>query len=201
MRLVLNENDFKGLLTEIVKEVYNEFRLKSFNDIKSELPDVIRLYHSTDLESLSNILETGVIDARQGRSTGETNNVNWFSTEFLENYGCSVFSIDVPKKYFIERGMTPRFEFMNYTHVTSYDPIDISQFNFQVIQFTPNVNWENLQELLKKYNNDECEVLSLIGRIFDRYGYYCSIPLTYYIVEKLKGKQYLYDYYINVGDV
>ena len=200
MKLVLTENDFKGLLTEIVKEVYNEFRLKSFNDIKSELPDVIRLYHSTHLESLDNILETGVIDARQGRSTGETKNTNWFSTEFLENYGCCVFSIDVPKKYFIERGVIPRFEFMNYTHVISYDPIDISQFNFQVIQFTPNVNWEYIENLLNKYNNDESEVLYHINSIFDYYGYYCSNTLIYYIIEKLKGEQYLYDNYINVGD-
>ena len=35
---------------------------------------------------MENILIDGVIDARRGRSTGETRGMNWFFTSYRDNY-------------------------------------------------------------------------------------------------------------------
>lgn len=194
MKLKLTESKFRNMLTEMVKDVLNE--ANDFNylpDNIEELPDVIRLYHSTNEEGIEGILESGIIDATQGTQRGETSGKNWFSIEPIENFGNYMFSIDVPKEYFINYNMKPRFYIQNNVHCATYDSINIHKFNFQILKFN-RLDLEFLQNLMRECNNDDSEFYPKLRYFLtnDEDSYIPTV-IYLYILEKLKGKQYLYD--------
>lgn len=125
----------------------NEWRPSFFDT----LPDTITLRHGTTLAALDSICRDGVISARNGRQTGETNGVNWFTTNDSVSFGRgSAFSIQVPKSDF-ENGT---FEFMNNCEVISrLSEIPIDKYNFRIEQIG---NWKEslFVNLFKKFNGD-----------------------------------------------
>lgn len=194
LKLQLTESKFKNMLTEMVKEVLLEFN--NFNHLPDnieELPDVIRLYHSTNEEGIEGILESGIIDANKGTQRGETSGMNWFSIKPIENFGNYMFSIDVPKEYFINYEMKPHFYIQNNVHCSTYDSINIHDFNFQILKFN-HVDLESLQNLMRKCNNDDDVFYQKLRYLLSNdEDSYISTVIYLYILEKLKGKQYLYD--------
>ena len=187
-KIYLTERDIHRMIKESVKTIMENITTVS---------DVIRLYHSTNLEGIEGILESGIIDARQGHRRGETYGMNWFSTEAQDNFGRCMFSIDVPQAYFTQRGLQPHFEWMNHSEVSSYDSIDINKFNFQIHKFG-GLDWKDLKNFMEKCNNDENELYHFFCNYMNVEG--ISNELYFYLIEKLKGKEYLYDNYINYGD-
>lgn len=128
------------------------------------LPDTITLYHGTDYEGMENILIDGVIDARRGRSTGETKGMNWFFTLYKDNYSRGfVYSIDISKE---EINKTSNgFNYMNDSEIANYEPIPISNRNFTIheafgygIENLKNIMW---RKCLQQTNNDVYEAIYL----------------------------------------
>lgn len=187
-KIYLTERDIHRMIKESVKTIMENI---------TTVPDVIRLYHSTNLEGIEGILESGIIDACQGHRRGETSGMNWFSTRAQNNFGRCMFSIDVPQAYFTQRGLQPHFEWMNHSEVSSYDSIDIKKFNFQIHKFG-GLDWNDLKNFMEKCNNDENELYHFFCNYMNVEG--ISNELYFYLIEQLKGKDYLYDNYINYGD-
>lgn len=125
-----------------------------------ELPDSFRIYHGCDDLDLEGILQDGVIDARNGRQTGETKGVNWFSFKQINNYSKGfIFSIKVSKSDFYLNG---GFEWKNDSYIANYDPIDIIKHDLRIeeafrLPFYVHQNMFN--ECLKETNNDVYEAI------------------------------------------
>lgn len=187
-KIYLTERDIHRMIKESVKTIMENITTVS---------DVIRLYHSTNLEGIEGILESGIIDACQGKRRGETYGMNWFSIRAQNNFGMCMFSIDVPQAYFTQRGLQPHFEWMNHSEVSTYDSIDIKKFNFQIHKFG-GLDWNDLKKIMEKCNNDENELYHFFCKYMGIE--YISNELYFYLIEKLKGKDYLYDNYINYED-
>ena len=135
-----------------------------YPDNFDSLPDTIKLYHGTDYDGMENILIDGVIDARRGRSTGETRGMNWFFTSYKDNYSRGfVYSIDINKE---EINKTSNgFNYMNDNEIASYEPISIDNRNFTIheafgyeIEDLKNVMW---RRCLQQTNNDIYEAIYL----------------------------------------
>lgn len=120
-RIIITEDQFKRL---ILKESWED---EVYGD-----NETLILYHGTDYEGLNEIIRSGVIDAREGRRTGETKGVNWFFVgEFKTNFSRGFsFSIEVPVEEFKKCG----FNLMNEKEATCYESIDISKYNFKVVE-------------------------------------------------------------------
>ena len=147
-----------------VMESRQNIREWHYPDNFENLPDTITLYHGTDYEGMENILIDGVIDARRGRSTGETKGMNWFFTSYKDNYSRGfVYSIDISKE---EINKTSNgFNYMNDSKIASYEPIPISNRNFTIheafgygIENLKNVMW---RKCLQQTNNDIYEAIYL----------------------------------------
>jgi hypothetical protein len=186
--IYLTERDIHQMIKESLNKIMEN---------TTTVSDVIRLYHSTNLEGIEGILESGIIDARQGHRRGETYGMNWFSTEAQDNFGRCMFSIDVPQAHFTQRGLQPHFEWMNRSEVSTYDSIDIKKFNFQIHKFG-GLDWDDLKYFMEKHNNDEYELYHYLCNYMN--VEHISNKLFFYLIEQLKGKEYLYDNYINYGD-
>lgn len=65
-KIYLTERDIHRMIKESVKTIMENITTVS---------DVIRLYHSTNLEGIEGILESGIIDACQGHRSGETSGI------------------------------------------------------------------------------------------------------------------------------
>ena len=147
-----------------VMESKQNIREWHYPDNFDSLPDTIILYHGTDYDGMENILIDGVIDARRGRSTGETRGMNWFFTSYRDNYSRGfVYSIDINKE---EINKTSNgFNYMNDNEIASYEPISIDNRNFTIheafgygIENLKNVMW---RKCLQQTNNDIYEAIYL----------------------------------------
>ena len=147
-----------------VMESKQNIREWYYPDNFESLPDKITLYHGTDYDGMENILIDGVIDARRGRSTGETRGMNWFFTLYKDNYSRGfVYSIDINKE---EINKTSNgFNYMNDNEIASYEPISIDNRNFTIheafgyeIESLKNVMW---RKCLQQTNNDIYEAIYL----------------------------------------
>ena len=147
-----------------VMESKQNIREWHYPDNFDSLPDTIILYHGTDYDGMENILIDGVIDARRGRSTGETRGMNWFFTSYKDNYSRGfVYSIDINKE---EINKTSNgFTYMNDNEIASYEPISIDNRNFTIheafgygIEDLKNVMW---RKCLQQTNNDIYEAIYL----------------------------------------
>ena len=147
-----------------VMESKQNIREWHYPDNFDSLPDTIILYHGTDYDGMENILIDGVIDARRGRSTGETRGMNWFFTSYRDNYSRGfVYSIDINKE---EINKTSNgFNYMNDNEIASYEPISIDNRNFTIheafgygIEDLKNVMW---RRCLQQTNNDIYEAIYL----------------------------------------
>ena len=147
-----------------VMENKQNIREWHYPDNFDSLPDTITLYHGTDYDGMENILIDGVIDARRGRSTGETRGMNWFFTSYRDNYSRGfVYSIDINKE---EINKTSNgFNYMNNNEIASYEPISIDNRNFTIheafgyeIENLKNVMW---RKCLQQTNNDIYEAIYL----------------------------------------
>ena len=147
-----------------VMESKQNIREWHYPDNFDSLPDTIILYHGTDYDGMENILIDGVIDARRGRSTGETRGMNWFFTSYKDNYSRGfVYSIDINKE---EINKTSNgFNYMNDNEIASYEPISIDNRNFTIheafgyeIESLKNVMW---RKCLQQTNNDIYEAIYL----------------------------------------
>ena len=147
-----------------VMESKQNIREWHYPDNFDSLPDTIILYHGTDYDGMENILIDGVIDARRGRSTGETRGMNWFFTSYKDNYSRGfVYSIDINKE---EINKTSNgFNYMNDNEIASYEPISIDNRNFTIheafgyeIEDLKNVMW---RRCLQQTNNDIYEAIYL----------------------------------------
>lgn len=147
-----------------VMESKQNIREWHYPDNFDSLPDTIILYHGTDYDGMENILIDGVIDARRGRSTGETRGMNWFFTSYRDNYSRGfVYSIDINKE---EINKTSNgFNYMNDNEIASYEPISIDNRNFTIheafgygIENLKNVMW---RRCLQQTNNDIYEAIYL----------------------------------------
>lgn len=128
-----------------------ETNLNEFFNHEYDNVEIIKLYHGTTLESVNDILESGIISAKHGKQHGETNGVNWFSTNnSLNFYRGALFSIEVPKIDFENYN----FNFMNNVEVTCYNDINIVNYNFQLEKVGEFSNLETLKNYLSKSNND-----------------------------------------------
>lgn len=147
-----------------VMESRQNIREWYYPDNFENLPEIITLYHGTDYDGVENILIDGVIDARRGRSTGETRGMNWFFTSYKDNYSRGfVYSIDINKE---EINKTSNgFNYMNNNEIASYEPISIDNRNFTIheafgyeIENLKNVMW---RKCLQQTNNDIYEAIYL----------------------------------------
>ena len=147
-----------------VMESKQNIREWHYPDNFDSLPDTIILYHGTDYDGMENILIDGVIDARRGRSTGETRGMNWFFTSYKDNFSHGfVYSIDINKE---EINKTSNgFNYMNDNEIASYEPISIDNRNFTIheafgygIEDLKNVMW---RRCLQQTNNDIYEAIYL----------------------------------------
>lgn len=147
-----------------VMESRQNIREWHYPDNFENLPEIITLYHGTDYEGMENILIDGVIDARRGRSTGETKGMNWFFTSYKDNYSRGfIYSIDISKE---EINKTSNgFNYMNDSEIASYEPIPINNRNFTIheafgytIEDIKNVMWK---KCLQQTHNDIYEAIFL----------------------------------------
>lgn len=145
--IIITENQYNNLKSAL----YEWYRPSNYD----ALPNKITLYHGTDYEGLSGIMESGVIDAKAGRRHGESYGINFFTIKgeemnFSKGYA---FSIDVDKSEF-ENGT---FRFENDSWVTSKGAVDIANRNFRVVQA---FRWkiDTLHEILENCINREKDV-------------------------------------------
>ena len=170
-----------------------------FPDNFESMSDPIKLYHGTDIEALNSILEDGVICAYNGRSTGETVGVNWFSLKNNNNFGHgSAFSIEVPKKLFENH----TFKFMNDGEVTSYNseiPIEGLNFRIERIGGADMEVFMNIYKMMKEKKPDGdlfdwYEMVKRINREFKEYLYPIDMPVCIQLIKQLFGENTVKEY-------
>ena len=156
------------------KSIINEWY---YPDNFETMPDVITLYHGTDYWGLEEIIESGFIDARKGRCTGETKGMNWFFTEYKTNFSRGfVFSIDIHKD---EINKTNNgFRFMNGSEVANYETINIQNCNFKICEAF-DLTYEDLLRIwniqLKKTNNNIEDAFYNFVNYFQKYYDECDV--------------------------
>ena len=148
----------------------------------------IKLFHGTSCDALYDIFLSGVISASKGRRHGETSGVNWFSTNYQDNFSRGVvFSIEVPYEDF-EDG---KFHFMNNSEVISEDKdIDISQYNLMIEKIGP-FSIEGLKRL-----SERCaDIFDFVERVNRLLPYYdlCAVddPIAVQIIRQVYGEDVL----------
>lgn len=144
-----------------------------------ELPDTITLYHGTDYDGLTNIIESGVIDAKSGKRSGETKGMNWFFTEYRDNYSRGfMFSIDIDKN---EVNKTNNgFKYMNNSTIANYESISIVDHNFKILEAF-DLTIDSLNNLWNKCsqqtNNDVYETYCLFVEKLSNFNFVQSQDL------------------------
>ena len=170
------------------KRILNEWKPSNYDD----LPNVIKLFHGTDTYAMNEIVESGVISASKGRQHGETNGINWFSTELTGNFGNGTyFSIEVPKSDFDKY----IFKFMNNGEVTSLiSDIPIDKYNMKIERLN-HVPTSRIIDVYKKYNGDIWEMQDETIGWDDEGTFQLMTPAYRYIIEKEFGKKAMRDFY------
>lgn len=170
------------------KRILNEWKPSNYDD----LPNVIKLFHGTDTDAMNEIVESGVISASKGRQHGETNGINWFSTELTGNFGTGTyFSIEVPKSDFDKY----IFKFMNNSEVTSLiSDIPIYKYNMKIERLN-HVPTSRIINVYKKYNGDIWEMQDETIGWDDEGTFQLMTPAYRYIIEKEFGKKAMRDFY------
>ena len=166
----------------------NEWK-PSFYD---SLPNIIKLYHGTDIYAMNDIVEDGVISAHRGRQHGETSGINWFSLELTGCFGTGTyFSIEVPKSDFENY----KFNFMNEGEVTSsISEIPIDEYNMKIERLN-NVPLRRLVEAYKECNGDIWEMQDKTI-LWDNEGtFQLTVPSYRYMIEQEFGKNATKEYY------
>lgn len=163
----------------------NEWKPDFFN----QLPDKIKLYHGTEVMAINDIVESGVICAKNGRKRSETYGVNWFNTELSDNFGHgSNFSIEVPKEDFLNG----KFEFMNNSDVTSRDSeIPINKYNFR-IEKIGGFTEETFKRIFEKVNGDIFDFVNYLNRVnheFEEWQFTVDYPVVMYLIRQLFGDE------------
>lgn len=150
----------------------------------------VKLYQGTDVEAINSILESGVISASMGRSTGETIGINWFSTKYSDNFGMgSVFSIEVPMELF----NNGEFCFENRCEVTSKArevPIDGLNFTIEQIGSWKGEVFTNIYKRIKERGGDLFDWLRYIcerNEELSKADYFIETPVIKYLVKQLFG--------------
>lgn len=170
------------------KTKINEWKPSNYDG----LPDIIKLYHGTDINAMNDIIEDGVISARNGRQHGETNGINWFSTKLTGNFGTGTyFSIEVPKSDFEDY----IFNFMNSGEVTSsISEIPIDKYNMRIEKLN-GVPLRKFIEVYKQCDGDIWEMQDITIN-WDKEGtFQLTIPSYRYIIEQEFGKNATNEYY------
>lgn len=167
------------------KERINEWKPAFFD----QLPDKIKLYHGTEVIAMNDIIESGVICAKNGRKRSETYGVNWFNTKLSDNFGHgSNFSIEVPKEDFING----KFEFMNNSDVTSRDSeIPIAQYNFR-IEKIGGFTEETFRRIYERVHGDIFEFVEYLNRVnyeFEEWQFTVDYPVVMYLIRQLFGEE------------
>ena len=175
-------------IMKAVKTRINEWKPSNYDSF----PNIIKLYHGTDVYAMDGIVESGVISARNGIQHGETNGINWFSTDLTGNFGTGTyFSIEVPKSDFDKN----IFNFMNSGEVTSrISEIPIDKYNMKIEK----LNGVPVSRLIKVYNECEGDVWEMQDRTitWDENGtFQLTNPSYRYIIEQEFGKDATKDYY------
>ena len=171
-----------------IKSKINEWKPSNYDS----LPNIIKLYHGTDIDAMNDIVEDGVISAYNGRQHGETNGINWFSTELTGNFGTGTyFSIEVPKSDFDNYV----FNFMNAGEVTSsISDIPIDKYNMRIEK----LNGVPLEKFIKVYNECGGDIWEMQDRTInwdDEGSFQLTVPSYRYIIEQEFGKESTKEYY------
>lgn len=154
-------------------------------DFYDNLPQKIKLYHGTDFDGLTSILETRIMDAHEGRQTGETRGMNWFFTKYDTSFSRGfLFSIEVDKHYF-DNG---NFKFMNNSSVACYDAINIDKYNF-FIEEAFGYEYSHLKKILtnciKNENGDFNEGYFRFTRLLSKDDFYGYVTIDDIIIVQL----------------
>lgn len=154
--IIITENQYNDLKSTL----YEWYRPSNYDS----MPDKITLYHGTDYDGLSGIIESGIVDAKAGKRHGESYGINFFTINgeemnFSKGYA---FSIDVDKSEF-ENGT---FRFENDSWVTSRGTVDIKNRNFKIVQaFYYSI--DNLVDILENCINNEKDINNGRFRFFN----------------------------------
>lgn len=162
-----------------------------------------RLYHGTSFDALNNILDSGFICASDGRQHGETRGVNWFSTNYNENYSKGVvISISCTPDDF-RKG---NFKMMNNTTVTSDGdfrvrvPIQDRDFRIEKFGFiSSKYDFDVLYNMLKMFDDDIFEVREKLDKLYDRYIGYTELvnvdnPIFVQLLKQIGRQDLLQEY-------
>ena len=152
---------------------------EQLNYIKNALStdETIKLYHNTSFENAVSIIKEGVIRCNMPHSEGHGNMV-WFTTEY-DDYGSECkLSIDVPMRE-INNGT---FEFVNKIHVVTYQDVDVTKYNLQVVSIGP-LSYDNSsmkrvsvgfdrERLLRLANNEPKDNMEniIFNGFYEQYG-------------------------------
>ena len=158
-------------------------------DFFDNLPDKIRLYHGTDIMAINDIVESGVICAKNSHKRSETYGVNWFSTKFTDNFGRgSNFSIEVPKSDF-ENG---KFRFMNNSDVTSWDDeVPIAGYDFR-IEKIGGFKEETFRRIFERCGGDIYDFVNYLNNHnheFEEWQLTVDYPVVMYLIKQLFGEE------------
>lgn len=183
----LKEKHIKKIVSNTIKRVLNEMYLP---DNYEELPNVIKLYHGTDIYAMDEIVESGVISASKGMQHGETSGVNWFSTKLTGDFGNGTyFSIEVPKSDF-ENGA---FRFMNRGEVVSKNKeISIYKYNMKIEK----LDGFDTSIIVDAYNEaNGCIWETQDKTVVINSNFQLVVPSYRYVIEQEFGKDSLKEYY------
>lgn len=144
---------------EVTPAEYNYYRKYGMGESVNR--GRMTLYHGTDYWGMLNVITDGVIDAQKGRQTGETKGMNWFFTEYRDNYSRGyVFSIDISEEELKSYDGHP----MSNLTVATYDPIPIANHNFRIVEAF-GIEYETIQrmwDIAGKKVEDEYERIFLL---------------------------------------
>lgn len=170
------------------KTKINEWKPSNYDN----LPNVIKLYHGTNIDAMNDIIEDGVISAQNGRQHGETSGINWFSTELTGNFGNGTyFSIEVPKSDFDKC----IFNFMNSGEVTSsISEIPIDKYNMHIEKLN-GVPLRKFIEVYKQCDGDIWEMQDITINWDEEGTLQLTTPSYRYIIEQEFGKNATSEYY------
>lgn len=170
------------------ESVLNEWKPSNYDS----LPNMIKLYHGTDIYAMNDIVEDGIISANRGLQHGETSGINWFSTKLTGNFGTGTyFSIEVPKSDFENY----TFNFMNDGEVTSHiSEIPIDKYNMRIEK----LNGIPLRKFIETYNECNGDIWEMQDRTigWDKEGtFQLTNPSYRYIIEHEFGEDATKEYY------
>ena len=148
---------------EVTPAEYNYYRKYGMGESINR--NNLTLYHGTDYLGMMNIITDGVIDARNGKQTGETKGMNWFFTEYRNNFSRGyTFSIEMTE----DELKSYDGHIMNGISVATYEPIPIANHNFRIIEAF-GIEYETIQRMWdiagKKVEAEYDRIYLLIERL------------------------------------